>query len=78
MVDNYTKAGVNIDAGMDFADMVKLRIAKVWPDAAEGIGGFAIGVIVIQTDRLLVSASGISWRTWSAQHANQIVRVLFL
>ncbi len=41
MVDAYANAGVNIDAGMTFADMIKDRIKQVWPEGAKEIGGFA-------------------------------------
>lgn len=39
----YTKAGVSISAGNQFAGMVKERITTAWPEYADQIGGFAGG-----------------------------------
>lgn len=41
MTQAYQDAGVNIDAGNAFTEMVKQRIARAWPGGGDVIGGFA-------------------------------------
>ena len=41
MAQSYKDAGVDIDAGNTFADMVKQRIARTWPGTEGEIGRFA-------------------------------------
>lgn len=42
----YVDAGVDIDAGERFAQMIQERVAAAWPDATDEIGGFAGGVLI--------------------------------
>ncbi len=39
----YEAAGVNIDEGNSFSDLIKERVKKAWPEVAGEIGGFAGG-----------------------------------
>jgi phosphoribosylformylglycinamidine cyclo-ligase len=39
----YAVAGVNIDAGEEFVQLIRQRIKKAWPGADKQIGGFAGG-----------------------------------
>lgn len=39
----YASAGVDIDAGDSFAEMIKARVAAAWPGGGDEIGGFAGG-----------------------------------
>ncbi|HBB37427.1 MAG: Phosphoribosylformylglycinamidine cyclo-ligase [Candidatus Moranbacteria bacterium GW2011_GWC1_45_18] len=40
----YASAGVNIDKGNQFAQMIKTLVRANWPEAADQIGGFAGGM----------------------------------
>ena len=42
-MSTYKQAGVDIDAGEQFAAMIKERVTAAWPDAGKEIGGFAGG-----------------------------------
>lgn len=37
----YAKAGVDMDAGEQFVDLICARVKAAWPDIAKNIGGFA-------------------------------------
>ncbi len=56
-LDAYSKAGVNIDAGMLFVEMIKDRFAKAWPGTERNIGGFAGTVPVPKGVRSMVAST---------------------
>lgn len=55
--DAYAKAGVNIDKGMQFVEMIKERIAKAWSGEERNIGGFAGIVPVPNGSRSMVAST---------------------
>lgn len=55
----YKAAGVDIDAGAQFAQMIKERVGQAWPDVSSQIGGFT-GTVVLNSpvDRIKAGADG--------------------
>lgn len=55
----YADAGVDIDAGEQFAKMIKERVALAWPGMGEEIGGFAGTILIPKTaTRMAASTDG--------------------
>lgn len=53
----YKDAGVDIDAGEFFVQMIRERVRKAWPNAGEEIGGFAGGGPIPAGARRIISSS---------------------
>jgi len=55
----YADAGVDIDAGTRFTEMIRERVMEAWPEAAQEIGKFAgTGLIPAGVRRLSAGADG--------------------